>query len=353
MDRQVHAHFRVIRINRWSLALVLLAVLALLLLPSRRHSPVNGTGAAVVKPGVTLMGRDFSGKTEAEARAMLQELAESYQAGAVAARELQTAEGISYVIPELNGYTLDVDQAWLQLISAEPNTQVAPATRVHTPNRKLTDYPQAVIRQGNPDKRAVTLMINIDVGWGNELLTGMLKTLDKHGAKATFFVSGRWAKQFPDKLKEIARQGHEVATHGYDLSRGPTDLARAGQLEADIKKSVAVIQEITGSPVQYYSPHRAEADPDVVKTAGNLKLRTVLYSLDTRDWMPETTASYIVQQFQNAKAGDLILMHLKPNTAQALEPGLMDLRAAGYSAVILTELLKPQRETPPVTGTRK
>lgn len=48
---------------------------------------------------------------------------------------------------------------------------------------------------------------------GNTLNT--LDLLSKTGNRATFFVLGTVAQHYPDIVKEIIKQGHEVATHGY------------------------------------------------------------------------------------------------------------------------------------------
>jgi len=42
-----------------------------------------------------------------------------------------------------------------------------------------------------------------------------LSLLKKHNAKATFFVLGWVAQHFPDLVREIEIQGHEIGTHGY------------------------------------------------------------------------------------------------------------------------------------------
>src|SRR5688572_25165793 len=43
----------------------------------------------------------------------------------------------------------------------------------------------------------------------------LLNLFGRHKVEATFFVLGWVAERFPDLVKEIERQGHEVASHGY------------------------------------------------------------------------------------------------------------------------------------------
>lgn len=339
MERLARAHFRVIRINRWSVALVLLVALALLLLPARRLLPAAAGQPVRVREGVTIGDRDFSGKGEQEARAMLAEMSGALQAAPVAAHEQRGATGVSYVVPELNGYVLDVDTTWFRLRTARAGTVVEPATRVQKPPQRLVDFPQAVIRQGNARKAAVALLVNVD--WGTKELIEMLPVLKRRGVKATFFVSGRWAAAHENLLRTMAQEGHEIATHGYDLSTGPSALASAGRLKDDIARSVGVIEKATETQVRYYAPHMSEVTPEVLRSAADLRLRTVLYSLDTVDWKDSTSGEMILATMGKAKPGDLILLHPKPNTARVLDQALSRFESAGLRPQTLTEVLSP------------
>lgn len=43
----------------------------------------------------------------------------------------------------------------------------------------------------------------------------ILSLLNAHDTKATFFVVGSLAEKYPGLIKEIAKQGHEIASHGH------------------------------------------------------------------------------------------------------------------------------------------
>lgn len=295
-----------------------------------------------------MLGLDFSGKSEREARALLEQLASGYQSSPVDAQEFTNAEGYAYVVPEVNGYELDVDMTWLRLSVAPPGAQVEPVTKIHQAGRRLADFPQGVIRQGNGEKQAIAMLINVD--WGTPELRQMLPVLKKRGVKVTFFVSGRWAEKNRNLLKAMAEDGHEIATHGHNLSSGPKALAATGRLRTDIEQSVSVIKSITGQEVKYYAPHMSEITPQILQTAADLKLRTVLYSLDTVDWRESTTPEMILSKFQQAKAGDLILLHPKPNTAKVLEQAIELVEKRGYQLVTLSGMLAPEPGRPSASG---
>jgi len=66
--------------------------------------------------------------------------------------------------------------------------------------------------------------------------------------KATFFVLGSVAERHSELVKEISNSGHEVATHGYTHKRVYT--MSPGSFREDLRKSVAILTEITGGKVK-------------------------------------------------------------------------------------------------------
>lgn len=340
MERPVRAYFRAVRISRLVVATFLLVLLIVIfLLPGGGSRPVSAPRESSIKQGVVMWGRDFSGKSESEARAMLAEMAPGLESDPRSAAESLRVDGVSYVVPEVNGQSLDLENTLFRLKMAAEGSLVEPATRIKHPERRLSDFPDGVIRRGNPVKAVVSFLINVD--WGTPEVAQMAPILKRRGVRVTFFVSGRWAQQNPDLLRTLTSDGHEVASHGHNLSSGPASLARAGQLRADIERSVAVIEKTTGHNVRYYAPHMSEINPEIVKTARELNLRTVLYSLDTIDWRDSTTGEMILTRIGRAKAGDLILLHPKPNTVKVLEQAILDLQSRNLTPVTLSELLSP------------
>ena len=74
--------------------------------------------------------------------------------------------------------------------------------------------------------------------------------LDRHGVKATFFTLGWIAERYPDLVREMARRGHEVASHGYGHQRA-TDLSRAEFLD-DITRAKSILEALSGQAVRGY-----------------------------------------------------------------------------------------------------
>ena len=78
----------------------------------------------------------------------------------------------------------------------------------------------------------------------------ILGLLDDHGAHATFFTLGWVAERYPALVRRVADAGHEVASHGSAHRRAheqPRD-----EFEDDIARAKALLEDVTGMPVQGY-----------------------------------------------------------------------------------------------------
>lgn len=78
----------------------------------------------------------------------------------------------------------------------------------------------------------------------------LVELLAKHDTKATFFVLGWVTERYPDLVKVLVRQGHELASHGYGhelvTSQSPE------QFRHDVRKAKYILEDLTGSPVLGY-----------------------------------------------------------------------------------------------------
>lgn len=75
----------------------------------------------------------------------------------------------------------------------------------------------------------------------------ILNILDKNRAEATFFILGWVAERFPELVRAIAAQGHEIASHGY-RHRMITQMSPE-IFEADLKKSLDILNKLSREPV--------------------------------------------------------------------------------------------------------
>lgn len=81
----------------------------------------------------------------------------------------------------------------------------------------------------------------------------LLQMCSDADCKATFFILGCIAEKYPDIVKKIAKEGHDVASHGYahELAYKQT----YHEFKAIVKKSVDILEQLTGvSVIGYRAP---------------------------------------------------------------------------------------------------
>ncbi len=70
------------------------------------------------------------------------------------------------------------------------------------------------------------------------------------GVKATFFCLGWIADRFPGLIKEIHKEGHEIASHGYDHRQ--VSRMTPGEFREDIRRTRRTLEDIIGGRVVGY-----------------------------------------------------------------------------------------------------
>lgn len=81
-----------------------------------------------------------------------------------------------------------------------------------------------------------------------------LDTFNKHEVKATFFILGEVADSFPELIKEIAHDGHEIGVHGF-FHRQIFKLSR-DEFKKEVGDAKKLLEDLSGREV---IGHRAPA----------------------------------------------------------------------------------------------
>jgi polysaccharide deacetylase family protein (PEP-CTERM system associated) len=78
----------------------------------------------------------------------------------------------------------------------------------------------------------------------------LLALFSEAGIKATFFTLGWIAERYPDLVRRIVQQGHELASHGWDHTRADSQDAEA--FRADIRKTKQFLEDLGGVSITGY-----------------------------------------------------------------------------------------------------
>ncbi|MBT2283815.1 polysaccharide deacetylase family protein [Paenibacillus polymyxa] len=186
--------------------------------------------------------------------------------------------------------------------------------------------------EASPNK---VVLLTFDDGPKEEkMITSLIDTLDKHNAKAIFFVNGYRVKSHPELLKLIHERGQIVGNHAWDhedLKKMST--AEAAKQVTDVQK---IVKDTIGEEPQFFRPPFGSGN-DALKAA--VKKNGMLYmtwSNGSLDWdkstkdKPEKVIQNVLDQLN---PGSNILMHELPWTVEALDELLTKLEKKGYSFV--------------------
>lgn len=192
-----------------------------------------------------------------------------------------------------------------------------------------------VIRNGAEDCGKLTFSCNVD--WGEEVIPDMLKIFRDNNIHITFFVSGRWAENNPELLKDMYLAGHEIQSHGYRhklCTQVSADVAKE-----EILKTEAAILNILGIKTTIFAPPSGDYNQSTVELCRSLGYKLALWSADTIDWREGSTAAVIKERILKKQLnGAIVLMHPKPETVKALPDLISEIQKKGLEIVPLYRL---------------
>lgn len=201
------------------------------------------------------------------------------------------------------------------------------------------------------DTERKKIALTFEAAWGNEGTEKTLDILKKADAKAAFFVTGEWAEQFPDTLRRIGKEGHDLGSAG--LTHQDLSQMEKAEQEEEIGKTHETVKKITGQDLFLFRPPYGKYNDSLIRTAEEKGYYAVCWSLDSGDWK-EYGKEELVRAIACAKelqSGGIVRMHSEAKyTADALEEILLKIREKGYEPALLSDLIYKENYHMDVTG---
>ena len=232
-------------------------------------------------------------------------------------------------------------------------------------------------KTGNPDKQIV---LTFDDGPDPTYTPQILDVLKQYHVPAAFFIVGKQAEAFPNVVRRMWDEGHEIGNHTWD-HRDMALLSPEFQT-LELTSTERVIQALTGhSTTLWRPPYGNDVEPATgaevrpLDLAAKLNYITVGQKIDPQDWdlmkpvpghpgekQPKTPQDIINGVLTEKDQGSIVLLHDaggdRSRTVAALPGLIQQLRAQGYTFVSVAQLsgIKPAhgdprfRLMPAVTG---
>ena len=188
--------------------------------------------------------------------------------------------------------------------------------------------------QTNENKVAFTM----NCAWNADDIDQILTVLKENNTKITFFMVGDWIEKFPEAVKKISDEGHEIASHS-DTHPHVNNLTYEQNIE-EIEKSNDKIEQITGKRTNIYRAPYGEYNNTVVKAAQDKGYYIIQWNLDTLDYSGLTGEQMWDRLKDKIKAGDIILSHNgTKNTANSLDMLIKNIKYKGLEVVTISDLI--------------
>ena len=195
------------------------------------------------------------------------------------------------------------------------------------------------------------IALTFDAAWGNEDTKQIMEILRKHNIKVTFFMTGGWVEKYPDDVKMILAEGHDLGNHS-ENHKNMSQISDS-EKESELMKVHEKVKNLTGYEMSLFRPPYGDYNNAVVKTAKKCGYYTIQWDVDSLDWKDYGRDSIIqkVCENKNLRNGSIILLHNGAKyTAEALDDVLCGLEEKGYSFVPVSELIYKKNYTIDHTG---
>lgn len=207
-------------------------------------------------------------------------------------------------------------------VHAEPNEKkILPIYCVNTNGKKLA-------------------ALSFDAAWGADDTDELLRILKKYNVKATFFLVGDWVRKYPEEVKRIAADGHDIGNH----SNKHPHMAKMtkGQIKEDVMKAHEEIRKLIGKDMILFRAPYGEYNNTVMQALKECNYYVIQWDIDSLDWKEYGKEELIkrVVENKNLKPGSIILMHNNAKyTKDALDSIIKGLIDKGYTLVPISELI--------------
>lgn len=173
----------------------------------------------------------------------------------------------------------------------------------------------------------------------------LLDLLEKERVRATFFLMGKNALDWPKLARRVAAY-HQIGSHSF--SHPAMGQMSREQMIEELNRSTEALMKVTGvDPRPLFRPPYGRFNHrliDAAEAAGYPHF--LLWSIDTRDWNNPPAYTIEHRMIEKAFPGAIVLMHGYPaNTVTATAKAIKALREKGYQFVTVTEILGMDRSS--------
>ena len=159
------------------------------------------------------------------------------------------------------------------------------------------------------DPESDTVWLTIDDGPDPEDTPAILRLLSAHDAKATFFVIGEKAEQWPELIESIRKAGHAVENHTMTHPKFSFWRLGARALRKEISEGQKTIARISGVQPKWFRAPAGMRNFLVHRILRDLDLSLLGWSARGRDGVSTDRDAIVNRLARGIEPGAILLMH--------------------------------------------
>lgn len=167
----------------------------------------------------------------------------------------------------------------------------------------------------------------------------LLDILKARNVKATFYVVGTNSKLYPEILRRMVAEGHEIGNH--TMSHGYITKMSNDTIRREFNESHRLIVAATGvAPRTMRPPYGAISSAQKSWIKSEFGYPSIMWSVDPEDWKKPGSSVVTRRLVDGARPGGILLVHdIHVPSIDAIPSALDQLLAKGYRFVTVTQLI--------------
>lgn len=169
-------------------------------------------------------------------------------------------------------------------------------------------YGHTLTHGSDPGQMALTY----DDGPNDPHTMHLLDVLARHGARATFFLIGKYVRMRTEIVRAIREAGHAIGNHSYNHPN--LIFVSAERVRQELDDCRKTLEDAIGAPAPLFRPPFGGRRPNVLRTARAMGLEPVMWSVTSYDWSAKSSEA-IVQKVvsqvdsRRRRQGEIVLLH--------------------------------------------
>jgi peptidoglycan-N-acetylglucosamine deacetylase len=181
--------------------------------------------------------------------------------------------------------------------------------------------------------------LTFDDGPHPTLTPKLLDILAERNVRCTFYVVGPQVRMYPEIMKRMVAEGHEVANHTMthrDIRRISVD-----RMKKELRDCHKLLVDITGqTPLTFRPPGGGYNDRLMKIIYDDLGYSTFIWTVDTNDWRRPGVDVVTKRLINGASPGAILLCHdIHPPTIEAIPAAVDGILQKGYTFVTVSQLV--------------